>query len=123
MILEVDLAVTPQQLAQAYRNHRTRHLARSRARSMTRKHIRLAPFTANKGTQSWSTLLRAWSERWPDRAYTLVSVKNFARARAAREALLNTPELKELKEETMSKRRGSGEGSIYQGNTLRQAVA
>jgi hypothetical protein len=101
MILEVDLAVTPSQLARKYRVHRALHMRGSRVRAMKPKQIRLAAFTANKGTVSWSTLMSQWNQRWPGHRYQGNDVKNFARdARRARRLLLNTPELLDVKEVT-----------------------
>jgi hypothetical protein len=85
--IEVDPAVTPSELARAYRNARKKYL-KGRVRRLSAKHLQLAAFMASRAEgEPGKDAMAAWNRKYRRWKYTHVS--NFLRdAAAARRRLL-----------------------------------
>lgn len=85
--IEVDPAVTPMELARAYRDARRRYL-KARVRKLSRKHLQLAAFMcARPAGEKGADAMREWNRKFKHWRYRRVS--NFLRdAATARRRLL-----------------------------------
>ena len=94
--ITVDPTVTPDDVADAYRQARSHFVDPKKARTQDTKRLALAVFCDRGPTdESWSQTLKRWNKRLPDWRCRSDDVFNFHRhASAARQRLLQPPSRK-----------------------------
>lgn len=78
IVLDVDPAQTPEDVAAAYRATRKAMISK-RHRDLSEKMYELAMFVDPADTRPWQERLTQWNERFPQWAYPTSSYKNFHR--------------------------------------------
>jgi hypothetical protein len=90
--LDIDPALTPRQVADAYRRFRRQVLGGKRLKALSPKHLRLAVFMAERPeAEPWGERMEAWNRTFPDWKYEQES--NFRRDTGVARKRLLTPSI------------------------------
>jgi len=77
VVLEIDPSISPGQVSAAYKEVRAKITKGARIRALSKKHLTLTAFVADRASEPWADRLAAWNRSYPKWRYSQES--NFRR--------------------------------------------